>query len=243
MMEHIMSESHLVTNKISRLVSVELKEGTLIGFKAAPGCSCDRLFANAQKVGNSDWSGIYVQLDIGQAVRYVPNQYDRGENIACVVALRVAKSQSLHVLVCSDPRMADTKISSAEKTNFVRELLMEDGYYITGDWEKPLVSGLGEKGYALCLIDSEDYELAVPHVLFNDNVLQAETIFTLPQSQRIPNTIGNIEAIEPNYQAVVSSVLKSMSKSDMADAAQLSNVLTTAMEKANVISIVTWFQA
>jgi hypothetical protein len=94
------------------------------------------------------------------------------------------------------------------------------------------------------LIDSENYELAVSQALFNDNnVLQAETIFILPQSQRIPNTIGNVEAIEPNYQAVVSSVLQSMSKNDMADAAELSNVLSTAMEKANVKTSVTWFQA
>jgi hypothetical protein len=231
----------VVTTKISRLVSVELKEGTLIGFKAAPGCNCDCLFA--QIGGNVDWSGIYVQLDIGQAIRYIPNQYDRGEKIACVVAIRVAKGQSLHVLVCSDQRMADSKISSAQKANFVRELLMADGYFITCDWEKPLLSGIGEKGYALCLIDTENYELTVPHALFNDKVLQAETIFTLPQSQRIPYTIGNVEAMDPNCQTVVSSVLKSMSKNEMADAAELSNVLSTAMEKASMVTSVTWFKA
>ena len=65
----------VTATKVTRLVSVELKEGTLIGFKAAPGCNCDRLFA--QKAGNVDWSGIYVQLDIGEAIQYIRNQYDR----------------------------------------------------------------------------------------------------------------------------------------------------------------------
>jgi hypothetical protein len=36
--------------------------------------------------------------------------------------------------------MADSKISSAQKANFVRELLMADGYYIPCDREKPLLS-------------------------------------------------------------------------------------------------------
>ena len=59
---------------------IELKEGNLVGFKAAPGTDCGRLFAHARENGNGsqDWSGIYVQLDMAQAIRYVTNQYKRG---------------------------------------------------------------------------------------------------------------------------------------------------------------------
>ena len=46
------------------------KEGNLVGFKAAPGTDCGRLFAHARENGNG--------LDMAQAIRYVTNQYKRG---------------------------------------------------------------------------------------------------------------------------------------------------------------------
>jgi hypothetical protein len=58
---------------------VELPAGTLLGWKAAPGASCQRLFEHAREISTScdpnesptpDWSGIYVQLTLEQAVNY-----------------------------------------------------------------------------------------------------------------------------------------------------------------------------
>ena len=62
---------------------IELPSGTLVGWKAAPGPDCKRLFEHALSFHNvpdlqespvTDWSAIYVQLDVAQAIRYVPNQ-------------------------------------------------------------------------------------------------------------------------------------------------------------------------
>ena len=58
---------------------LELPAGTLLGWKAAPGASCQRLFEHARDISTScdpnesptpDWSGIYVQLTLEQAVNY-----------------------------------------------------------------------------------------------------------------------------------------------------------------------------
>jgi hypothetical protein len=58
---------------------VELPAGTLLGWKAAPGATCQRLFEHARDISTScdpdesptpDWSGIYVQLTLEQAVNY-----------------------------------------------------------------------------------------------------------------------------------------------------------------------------
>jgi hypothetical protein len=54
---------------------VELPAGTLLGWKAAPGASCQRLFEHAREISTScdpnesptpDWSGIYVKLTLEQ---------------------------------------------------------------------------------------------------------------------------------------------------------------------------------
>lgn len=61
----------------SAVRSFELPAGTLVGFKAAPGTSCDRLFEHALSCHSAsdpgespepDWSGIYVQLNIEQVL-------------------------------------------------------------------------------------------------------------------------------------------------------------------------------
>jgi hypothetical protein len=220
----------------------ELKEGDLVGFKAAPGTDCGRLFAQvrAKGKGSQDWSGIYVQLDIAQAIRYVPNQYERGEEISCIVALRVKKGHSLNVIICNDKKMAETTISSVEKANIVRDYLSTNGYTDI-DKKRPLLSALGDYGVALLLIDSEDYELAIPHVLFTENVLEADTIFLLPQSKRIPCTIGSVQVSQPDFQDALRPMLNQISMNDVADASELSTVLSKGMQEAHLPSRVSWF--
>lgn len=234
-------------NNEQRKHTIELKEGDLVGFKAAPGTDCGRLFAQVRDNGNGsqDWSGIYVQLDIAQAIRYVTNQYERGEEMSCIVALKVKKGHSLNVIICNDKKMADTTISSAEKANIVRDYMTTNGYIdkneIPIDKKKPLLSTLGEYGYALLLIDSEDYELAIPHAFFHENVLEADTIFLLPQSKRIPFTIGNVHVSEPDLHDALRPMLNRISANDMADASELSSVLSKGMQEAHLPTRVSWF--
>jgi hypothetical protein len=235
------------------MTRIELKEGDLVGFKAAPGRDCDRLFAHVRNENEGgkgkgcckeDWSGIYVQLDIAQAIRYVPNQYERNEEMSCIVSLRVKKGvHSLNVIICNDKKMADVTISSTEKADIVREYLNTNGYTDVAMKTKPLLSALGDYGVALLLLDSEDYELAIPHILFNENVLEAETIFVLPQSMRRPCTIGSVQAVQPDIgtDASLQTMLNRISKNELCDAGELSVVLSKAMQEANLPTRVSWF--
>jgi len=137
--------------------TVELQGGALVGFKAAPGTDCCRLFAHAKATqghdqGESptpDWSGIYVQLDMEQAVNYVPNQFDRGESTVSVVALRVRENQCLRICVCEDERMADASISSKAKAELVRNQVSSSSDLLAHDPAVPLLAAFGQKGLAL----------------------------------------------------------------------------------------------
>lgn len=227
---------------------LELPQGSLVGFKAAPGTSCEKLFAHALSFqsGISDpqesptpaWSGIYVQLDIQQAVRYVPNQFDRGEPAVSVVALRVRQGKSLHVIVVDDPRMADTAISSADKANIVREHVASSAVRDLG--EAPLLMALGQRDLALCLMDSEDYELAVPHVLFTEGLLEAETLVMFQESQRLPSTVGQVSGIPGKSATAVEAVVSTMSKGDLSDVCGLSSALKSSMDAHGLPTSTTW---
>ena len=175
--------------------------------------------------------------------------------MSCIVALKVKKGRSLNVIVCNDKKMADTTISSAEKANIVRDYLSttthgQEQYSdhvnaATNDDDdkkkKPLLSALDDHGVALLLVDSEDYELAIPHVLFQENVLEAETIFLLPQSKRIPFTIGNVDVSNPDLLDTLRPMLERISTNDMADATELSSVLSRGMQEAHLPTRVSWF--
>jgi len=231
--------------------TIELRPGTLVGFKTAPGPSCERLFAHSQSMHDGtdakespepDWSGIYVQLDIDQAVRYVPNQFDRGEPEVCIVALRVREGQLLRVVVCDDPRMSDTAVSSADKAGLVRSQVFEEGGAGAPAPPActPLLAALGQRHLALCLIDSEDYELAVPHALFSEVLFEAETVLHFRESTRMPSTIGHVAGQGSVAEAAVQAVTKTMSKGDLSDASALSALLSASMASHDLEFKVGW---
>jgi hypothetical protein len=92
--------------------------------------------------------------------------------MSCTVALRVKKGHSINAIICDEKKYSI--ISSTEKANIVREYLSTNGLcYFNIDKKKSLLSALGDYDVALCLVDSEDYELAIRHLLFNETVLEA----------------------------------------------------------------------
>ena len=64
------------------------------------------------------WSAIYIQLSLAQAISYVPNQYERGEEVCCVC--RVTVRDTFQIAVLDDPRMTDPNISSKDKAEMVQ---------------------------------------------------------------------------------------------------------------------------
>lgn len=233
----------------NELKHFKLEEGALLGFKPCPGTSCEPLFQNARGIeGNpqrltqfypSEWSGVYVQLDIEQAFRYVPNQFERGEEIACIVALRIAPGQSLNVVLNSDPRMTETSISSNEKARLMREALHQNLTDFNQD--TPLIAGCGEKRVALCLMDCEDYEVIIPFEMFNDTLLQSETLFILPQSKRIPFTIAEIQSPHPDFNGVLQSIHQTIAPRDRDDASVVGKHVKTAMHAHYLAITSSWF--
>mmetsp|Transcript_20380 Transcript_20380/g.56713 ORF Transcript_20380/g.56713 Transcript_20380/m.56713 type:complete len:232 (-) Transcript_20380:1435-2130(-) len=178
---------------------LELTAGTLLGFKAAPGSDATQLFEQAAEEGSKHWSAIYVQLDLGQAIRYIPNQYDRGATMACILAIRLRKS--MQVLVLRNPAIGDTTISSNAKAAMIQRYCTRHAIWKSDTDDLPLLPRLGRCNYALCLMDSEDYELAVPHRLCTPDLWHAEPSFLLPQSRKIPCTIGGFEVVDERYRA------------------------------------------
>jgi hypothetical protein len=222
---------------------VELHSGTLLGFKAAPGSSCEKLFAHALSVSDAgesptpDWSGIYVQLTMEQAVNYLPNQFDRGEVEACIVSLRVREGQSLRVVVYKDRRMSHHAVSSAEKARLVRDHVLRS---VAPDLSAaPLLMALGEQRLALCLVDCDDYELAVPHALFSDKVLTAEPVLRFWESPKVPGCIGRVAGL-PSTSSAVDAVSASMSKGQLSDASLLGRMLSVSLREIGHQTDATW---
>jgi len=228
---------------------LDLSAGTLVGFKAAPGTSVQNLFGHSlsfasglsdpQESPTPDWSGIYVQLDIEQAVRYVPNQFDRGEATVCVAALRVRQEQSLQVIIVNDSRMTDVDISSADKADIVRKYVT-DSKLCADLGEAPLLGALGQQGVALCLLDCEDYELAVPHLLFNENILDAEPLVIFQESKSLPSTVGKVTGLSGKSGTAVEEVVSSMRKGDLSDVCRLSTELRKSMENNGLPTTTSW---
>lgn len=171
-----------------------------------------------------------------QAVNYVPNQFDRGESVVCVVALRVREGCALRVVVCDDRRMADTAIVSADKANIVRQHVRST---VASDLSSaPLLHALGREGLALCLVDSDDYELAVPHVLFSEELLEAETVLEIGERHSV---IGRVVGAPGVAATCVETVLKTMSKGDLSDAARLGKALSLSFNDNGLPSSADWF--
>ena len=114
--------------------------------------------------------------------------------------------------------MGDNKLSSAEKAERLRNIISQDlqlSQELSENSGLPLLDMLGRSGYALCLVDCDSFELAVPHELFNENYLEASTLFLCQQSAKFPCTIGSVKAGTAVTTEVVEEALSSLSRSDL----------------------------
>eukprot|EP00536_Pseudo-nitzschia_multiseries_P003500 jgi/Psemu1/7918/gm1.7918_g len=188
---------------------VTIPPGTLLGFKACPGPDGSRLLGHASSTPGdaSVWSGIYVQLSLAQAVSYVPNQYDRGETTCSVCSIKTTTTattmRSFRVAISDDPVMARAGVSSSDKARRVLESVRRteglSDWAIPEDEEKEdpmiaIVDFFGKHDHSLCLVDCENYELAVPHSLFASEYLSLDPVLVLERSTAIPGgVIGRME--------------------------------------------------
>ena len=159
-----------------------------------------------------------------------------------VVALRVRENQCLRICVCEDERMADASISSKAKAELVRNQVSSSSDLLAHDPAVPLLAAFGQKGLALCLVDSENFEVAVPHSLFSEALLDAETVLELTESTRIPSTIGRVVGKGAAAQAV-QDLVNSMSKGDLSDVSALSKQLSLSLEAAQLPAKTGWLEA
>lgn len=170
-------------------------------------------------------------------MRYAPNQFERGARLSCIAALRVRAGRSLRVAVCDDPRMGDVAVSSAEKAALVRE---EMGGTAEGQLDaEPLLAVLGRKRLALCLVDAEDYELVFAHSLFDEAVLEAETVLELEESRRMPCTVGRVVG-RGNAVVGVESAVRKLGVSELCDVSALAKALSYALEAHGLPTFSAW---
>jgi hypothetical protein len=232
---------------------VTIPRGTLLGYKACPGTDGQRLLKHASAdAGESLWSGIYVQLSLAQAVGYVPNQYERGEQTCCIC--RITATRNLQVAILDDPKMADVSISSVDKAGRVLASIERtpgaNFERMKGHRHPSIVGLFGEYDHALCLVDCETYELAVPHALFSIDRLQLEAVLVFPMSTIITGgVIGSIMAFPESRLnstdkgedgerlplRAVRAQLTKLGRSELADAASLGPILEDIFEASNLL--------
>ncbi|KAJ3028831.1 UNVERIFIED_CONTAM: hypothetical protein HDU68_000794 [Siphonaria sp. JEL0065] len=150
--------------------------GTLIGFKAMPSTVFSDL-TSSSKSAITDWSGIYPQLTLEQALAYLPNQFDRGFNVVHIVALH--SRIELKLVIIDDNRFKNPRLSSTEKAQIVRDAFTASKQLPFLDTKTPLIESVGRNSMVLCIPDAEDFELVVSHELFNSNVMEPTALFTM----------------------------------------------------------------
>jgi len=169
---------------------IKIPPHTVFGFKATPNNDLDSMQLSTH--APTDWTAVYPQLNLQQAVAYLPNQWDRGEATACIMSLTSAVEVS--ILIHCDPEFTNGTLSSAEKAERLR-----DAYNASCSMFQlpqlppgPLMTAFGSVGLVLCLPDAENMELVVPHVLFNKQVFAAQSLFSFEQSVQRPHTTGKV---------------------------------------------------
>lgn len=195
---------------------VELPANILLGFKAAPGPNGAELLEDAGNAGE-DWAGLYAQLSVPAAVNYLPNQWTRGAESACLLSVRTRTPVS--VIVCPHKWMGDTAVSSAEKAARVRRLLLAEINVAVRD-DKPLLAGLGELGFALAAIDADEFELVVPHNLVTRFAF--DVVATVTQYEKCRYTTGGCQVLVGEKIAIPRQVAQ--------DSAELGKALASALE-------------
>ena len=214
---------------------VEVPSGVLSGFKALTPEQCAAVSVDPPPV-LTDWAAVYPQLTLQSALNYLPNQWERGHRTAHIVSLYTC--EPLKLLVYSDPDFMLGHASSQEKASKLKAAY----HSIQGPYNYPrdlreglLMTSLGEAGLAACVLDAEDFELIVPHPLFNPTNLRAEVLFTFHQSDRWPLSVGQVKGlpIEPHVLQDLTLLGQELSKhSPMTSCRELQQIISSALEAA-----------
>ena len=179
------------------------------------------------------WSGAYVQLRLAEAISYVPNQYDRGHAHCLINLIRTKKP--MQVAICDNQQIANTALSSLQKAQLVVAaarltpgLQWQDEYF-----KDNLSEAFGKLETVLMLWDCENKEIIVPRSMFNNDWLTLETLLTVRQSATIAGgVIGHVIGQNEQIDAVVQSLLVTLSKWEIADAVSLAPLLANVLQNA-----------
>lgn len=202
---------------------VPVPENTMIGFKAMPEAS----FSVQHSHPLTDWNALYPQLTLANAVGYLPNQFDRGFTRAVIYGLWSVRP--LRLLVLNDASLSVPNISSTIKAQTAKDLIQRDlgttGHLPDFDAQVPLLTELGRHGVILCLPDAENFELAVPHALFNADWFRLQELYEFTFGPH-----GNVQSVTLSPRSSLSPLPAVPSRDVLNDHMMLARLLSQHME-------------
>jgi hypothetical protein len=175
---------------------IDIPAGMLSGFKALSPEHSAAVSVDPPSV-LTDWAAVYPQPTLQSALNYLPNQWDRGQKTAHIVSMHTR--QPVKLLVYSDPAYMLSSASSQQKAYALRAAyssLQGQARTLPELPNGPLMTSLGHVGVAACVYDAEDFELIVPHALFNKQVFRTGLLFTVHQSDMYPASVGSVEGLK-----------------------------------------------
>lgn len=190
---------------------VEIPAGKRIGFKAMPRVS----FNVQQSHPNSDWNGLYPQLSLANAIGYLPNQYDRGHSEAVIYGLRTV--QNLKMVIVVEDSLSLPNGSSSDKAHVAKNLIGR----VVPEFNASalLLDELGRHSMILCLPDAEEFELVIPHVMFNESWFSIHELFHFRFGP-----LGDVKQVQSKNN------LPHISKDVMGDHKELSQLLSKQID-------------
>jgi hypothetical protein len=185
------------THKNSCII-VSLPANTLLGFKALPAANFDIQVSDYP----TDWTAIYPQLSLRQAIGYLPNQYDRGCMNPVIVSMHLL--QDAKMIVSPHSVFGESQVDSKVKASLAKSLISAQ---ITDfDITQPLMNEMGRHNLMLCILDSDDYEVIVPHSMCKSDWFNLEKMFSfqfgkyanilqVDDLQLPDDVLGNLDAL------------------------------------------------
>ena len=92
---------------------ITINSGTLLGYKTLPLSQCELWSDPFPGQTELDWSAIYAQFSVDNALSYLNNNYDRGYLEVSLVALTL--NRDIHGIVYRDPTFTDSSLNQSEK--------------------------------------------------------------------------------------------------------------------------------
>ncbi|EQC40690.1 hypothetical protein SDRG_01766 [Saprolegnia diclina VS20] len=179
------------------LLLLQVDAGTCIGFKALP----HPLTALPHSNG-SDWSALYPQFTLEQAVAYAPNQWERGHAQVQIVALTLRTPLTL--LLCNDHVFRAGSIDGAAKAARLREVYTQFQAQRPLSTSLPLLDAFGAIDTAVVLWDATTPELLLPHALTSTDRLHVSSpLMILEESATWPCSLGRIVGHEDLPRALL----------------------------------------